>query len=312
MATADLLTASKHFTLERLADGVYAAIENTGFGAFSNAGFVDLGDRTLVFDSFQTPQAAQDLRAAAEQLTGKPVSILVNSHRHGDHVRGNQVFRDAVILSTELTRELIGQDRARVAQQRDGIHGYHASLPAKVEAAQTEEERRALEMQLSQIGEICETIDTLELTLPTVTFSEQLVIHGTKRRAELFCFGGGHSPSDTFLYLPEEKIVFFADLLFTSGHLAVWEDAREWHRILTRVQEEFAMDVLVPGHGSVGTREDLAKNLRYLEVFLQTIEEGKARGLSEDELQKLPIPEELAGLAYPNNWASSLRVQAVK
>ncbi|MBL0388434.1 MBL fold metallo-hydrolase [Tumebacillus sp. ITR2] len=312
MTNAELLTSSKHFTLERLAEGVYAAIDTNGYGAFSNGGFVDLGDRTLVFDSFQTPQAAQYLRTAAELLTGKPVTLLVNSHRHGDHVRGNQVFCDATIISTKLTRDLIEQDRARVEQQRSGIDGYVASLPAKVEAAQTEDERRNLELHLSQMREICETIHTLELTLPTVTFTERVDFHGTKRRAELHCFGGGHSPSDSFLYLPDEKIAFMGDLIFTNGHLAIWEDAREWHRILTRVQNEFDLEVLVPGHGPVAGMQDLAFNLRYLEVFLQTIEAGKAQRLQAEELLELPIPDEFASLGYATIWRGNLRVQLAK
>ena len=35
---------------------------SAGGAAYSNAGIVDLGDLTLVFDTFQTPQAAQDLK----------------------------------------------------------------------------------------------------------------------------------------------------------------------------------------------------------------------------------------------------------
>src|SRR3990172_6492741 len=86
------LPTSQHFRLERLADGVYAAIASGSGAATCNAGIVDLGDRTLVFDPFLTPKAAHDLRVAAEQLTGRSVSIVINSHYHNDHIRGNQVF----------------------------------------------------------------------------------------------------------------------------------------------------------------------------------------------------------------------------
>ena len=69
MADTELST-SRHFRLEQLADGVYAAIHSEGGEAIGNAGIVDLGDRTLVYDTFFTPQAAADLRFAAE--TGIP------------------------------------------------------------------------------------------------------------------------------------------------------------------------------------------------------------------------------------------------
>ncbi len=76
MSTCNLPTCnsftSHHFHLERLADGVYAAINSDEGWAICNASIIDLGDRTLVYDSFTSPQAASDLRDAAEYLTGRP------------------------------------------------------------------------------------------------------------------------------------------------------------------------------------------------------------------------------------------------
>ena len=39
------------FRIEKLADGVYAAIAKNGGHAICNAGIIDLGDATLIFDS---------------------------------------------------------------------------------------------------------------------------------------------------------------------------------------------------------------------------------------------------------------------
>jgi cyclase len=57
----ETVSPSDHFVLERLADGVYAAIGRGGSPTFSNAGFVDLGNQTLIFDTFELPEAATDL-----------------------------------------------------------------------------------------------------------------------------------------------------------------------------------------------------------------------------------------------------------
>jgi cyclase len=85
-----------------LADGVYAAIHIDGGAAIGNAGIVDLGDRTLIYDTFLTPQAAEDLRIAAEALTGRPIDAVLNSHWHNDHIWGNQVFSaNTEIISTD-------------------------------------------------------------------------------------------------------------------------------------------------------------------------------------------------------------------
>ncbi|HET7579995.1 MAG TPA: MBL fold metallo-hydrolase [Bacillales bacterium] len=85
---ADLTFSNKHFKLEKLRDGIYAAIAKPEGGAVGNAGFIDLGGRTLVFDTFNTHQAAEDLRWVAEKVTGCSVSWVINSHWHGDHIRG--------------------------------------------------------------------------------------------------------------------------------------------------------------------------------------------------------------------------------
>src|SRR4030042_1950495 len=98
---------SRHFHLEQLAEGVYAAINAEEGWAICNAGIVDLGDRTLIYDSFMSPQAANDLRQTAESLTGRSVHLVINSHPHNDHIWGNQAFGpDVDIISTTRTREL--------------------------------------------------------------------------------------------------------------------------------------------------------------------------------------------------------------
>src|SRR5688572_8475943 len=101
----------ENFHIQELAKGVWAAIHNDQYGrAICNAGIVDLGDKTLIFDPFMTPSAAQQLKETAERLTGKPVTIVVNSHYHNDHTRGNQVFAPfATIISTNYTRNRIAE-----------------------------------------------------------------------------------------------------------------------------------------------------------------------------------------------------------
>jgi cyclase len=104
--TTQGLPTSEHFELHQLAEGVYAAIAIEGGAAFSNAGIVDLGGRTLIFDTFENPKAAVDLRAAAEQLTGRSASYVIISHAHPDHWMGNQVFTDHTsIITTHDIRE---------------------------------------------------------------------------------------------------------------------------------------------------------------------------------------------------------------
>ncbi|MFP3511042.1 hypothetical protein SB775_15545 [Peribacillus sp. SIMBA_075] len=52
---------SKHFRLNQVAEGIFAAISVPGTGSLGNATIIDLGNSTLVVDTFTTIQAAEDL-----------------------------------------------------------------------------------------------------------------------------------------------------------------------------------------------------------------------------------------------------------
>jgi cyclase len=196
---------SKHFRLQQLADGVYAAIHIAGGAAIGNAGIVDLGDRTLVYDTFIAPQAAQDLRTAAEALTGRAIDTVIDSHWHNDHIWGNQVFGAGTdIISTEETRRLIIATRG---------HGAYDSFMAEAEAnleatraqlegTEDEGQRRQLALWVDYHQSVVETKPILQIRAPNVTFVERLAFHGTDRPAEVIDFVGGHTESDAILFLP--------------------------------------------------------------------------------------------------------------
>src|SRR6266850_22923 len=80
------------FQLVKVADGVYAAIAKPGGLASGNAGFVIGDESVLVFDTFFTPAALEELIVEIQTLTKLPIKFAVNSHYHLDHTGGNQVL----------------------------------------------------------------------------------------------------------------------------------------------------------------------------------------------------------------------------
>src|SRR6266436_6088183 len=84
--------AADDFELIKVADGVYAAIAKPGGLASGNAGFVIGDDGVLIFDTFYTPAAIEELIAEIQTLTKLPIKYAVNSHYHLDHTGGNQVL----------------------------------------------------------------------------------------------------------------------------------------------------------------------------------------------------------------------------
>ncbi len=283
---------SKHFHLEQVAEGVYAALATVDGGAVGNAGIVDLGDHLLIFDTFLTPQAALDLQAAAERLVGRAITHVINSHWHNDHINGNMIFPpDVPILATDKTRDLLATFGAQeLVEDRQRLIPALAELEAKIAREPDEARRKALSAKLASDLEYAAALPTLEVRLPTRTFEERLTLRGTRRSAELLTFGGGHSQSDALLWLPDDRLAFLGDLLFVN--LQPWlpgGNPEAWLDILRRV-EALDIAIAVPGHGAVGTLADSAALRDYLDTLLSMTQAAVKTGQSWDEFKQHAIP----------------------
>jgi glyoxylase-like metal-dependent hydrolase (beta-lactamase superfamily II) len=83
------------FRLQKVGNGVWAAIVNDEGLAGGNAGFVIGDDGVAVIDTFQDPRPAQAMLGEIRKLTPLPIRFVVNTHYHLDHVNGNDVFAAA-------------------------------------------------------------------------------------------------------------------------------------------------------------------------------------------------------------------------
>lgn len=302
-----------HCSIREIAPGVYVAKPIAGSGAASNAGIVALGDQTLVFDTFLTPSAAMELRQAAELLTDTPIKLVVNSHHHLDHIGGNQVFEPSTdILATTTTRHLLATETStmlpqRLAQAKEELTRLEQKVAATKSAA-----RQSAEAALAQHKTLMSALPTMAVRLPTVTFTERVVLHGTKRQAEVITFGGGHTQSDTILYLPADQVVFMGDLLSVKCHPFLGDgDPGELPRILDAVKR-LAPTQLVPGHGEVGSLAEIQQ----MQSYLALVTEGALTELAfqfEDEAElahkiaRFPIPKLFMSWERPENFAANLR-----
>jgi glyoxylase-like metal-dependent hydrolase (beta-lactamase superfamily II) len=249
---------SKHFTIQKLDDGVWALIHKNGGFAICNAGIIDLGDGALVFDAFLSPEPAQEIKKAAFALTGHPVKWVVNSHYHNDHIGGNQIFEQAHIISTERTRELISKF------QPEEIAADKKQIPIELEkdrkkdmAKMSPHELQEHIMDLGYNEALARVDDSLRVVLPDLTFKDQFIIHGSRRSVYILSYGEGHTESDAFLWLPREKIAFLGDLLFVQNQPWIGDGNMDhWSAYLDSIAR-LTPKKLVPGHGPVGTVADI-------------------------------------------------------
>ncbi len=283
---------SPYFNVEKVADGVYAAIAIEDRGAWGNAGFVDLGDTTLVFDSMLTPAAASDLRHAAEHFTENQVSHLVNSHYHFDHVFGNQVFQDVTIIATARTQELMVEnlDFTNVTSIQNEIRKNNEELSAQIVGERSPWIQRWLQNEIAERQKFIEALPNLQLTLPNQTFVDQLEIQGSKRRIELITYGGGHTDSDAIMYLPDEGIAFMGDLVLVDTHpMLATGNPNEWLAILEKIIA-LPIQKIIPGHGRVGDSGHAVNMIRYITDVQQLVHDAYADGKSLEILIDSPIP----------------------
>lgn len=293
---------STHFKLEKVSNSIYAAIAKEGGGAAANAGFVDLGEKVIVFDTFNTQQASQDLKHLAESITNHPVTWVINSHWHGDHIRGNQTFKDRMIISSESTYKRMKEIHpSRFAAQKndiDGLTNYIQSL--KDQLIQNKDTQ--LPYQINFLNEIKNSLPTLELVLPNQTFIDKIAFHGKKQSAKLFTLGGGHSSCDTMLYIPDEKVIFMGDLLFVNSHPTFFEesDLGHWTNMLKKV-EGMEIDVAVPGHGPVGTKEDISTIIHYISDLTAIIKESNKN-------EEIEIPAKYKNWSSPEVFQQNIKI----
>jgi len=301
---------SRHFNIEKLDEGVYAVIHKTGGYAICNSGIVDLGDETLVFDCFISPEAAKDLKKAAEELTGNEVKYVVNSHFHNDHIRGNQVFVGAQIISTKRTAELIEEIEPEELEWEakvidDRIETTTQKLAEETDSFKLEE----LKMWMGYYQAIKESQGNYKITLPNTFMEDTLVIKGTERETVLFTKGKGHTESDIVLWLPEENILFATDLLFVNCHPWLGDGFPEdWIRYLQDLQKLNA-HAIVPGHGPLGSNEDMDNMINYINTINNIVETAIESNLTEEELKETEIPEEFRDWWFGRFFSPNLVIQ---
>lgn len=252
-----------HFQIEELADGVYAAIATDEGGLLCNSAIVDLGSTTLVLDSGTTLPAARELRNAAEILTGRPVTYLVNSHVHPDHINGNVVFEDATLIASQGTRAAMLSDGARL------IDGMRRQLAGRLEGYP----------------------DTADLRVPPLSFAGELTFHGTRQTAYLIACGPAHSEGDTVLWLPETSILFTGDLITDGNLILSYGDPEAWLNVLDRL-EALAPRIIVPGHGNIAPASDaISRGRSYIKGLLDQVAQALTRGNAEEWAAQTPVPE---------------------
>jgi glyoxylase-like metal-dependent hydrolase (beta-lactamase superfamily II) len=224
--------------LRQLAPNVYVYQQQGGTGlpnaGISNAGLFVGEDWSVALDALGFPLQTKAFLAAAKKATGgKPIAQLINTHHHGDHVAGNQFFLPAQILGHPYCRQEVLK----------AVPNTPKSWPKQEGLADGTEVRKP--------------------TPPSITFEDNLIYNIGGNLVEFHFAGPAHTWGDITAYLPQHKILFAGDLAFF--HLVPYAHNGYVTKWLEAVDKIMKMDVdtIVPGHGPVGGKKDLAEMAEY-------------------------------------------------
>ena len=300
--SADVPKAEDDFQIVKVADGVYAAIAKSGGLASGNAGFVIGNDGVLIFDTFFTPAAIEELIAEIQSLTKLPIKFAVNSHYHLDHTGGNQVLAargvpiiahdNVMIWQTTKNKRFLPAPEELAKRKAD----------AAKQLADTPAEQADKRSQLERTIRRLDAMMTIKLTNPTKTFKSGTMTLDLGKRKVILVTLPGHTGGDVFAYVPDANVVFTGDLGW-SRTLPNLVDAtvNDWIPTLDQILKQYPTAKFVPGHGNVAGAADIKDFRDYLDDLRARVKQGIANGLTVDQAkQQLTLPEKYKGFAFQN------------
>lgn len=222
----------------------------------SNAGFVVTEKSVVVIDALGSPALAERLLTEIRRITPKPVSHVLVTHYHADHVYGLQAFKKAgaSIVAQRSAWEYLGSETAQ----------------------------RRLEASRHDLAPYIDKSTRLVPADRWLEGDDTLVVGGVEFR--MSAVGPSHTPEDMVVYVPQERVVFTGDIVFQGRIPFVGQaDSRHWIAALDKLLVLEA-STMVPGHGTVSHKpnEDIRLTREYLLFLRKTMGEA-ARNLEPFE-----------------------------
>jgi len=254
-----LLGAAPDYQLQKIGNGIWAAIVSDEGLAGGNAGFVIGDDGVLVIDTFQDPRPAKALLADIRKLTPLPIRFVVNTHYHLDHVNGNDVFAAAGAT-------IVAHRNVRAWMRTENIK--------MLDPPVTPEKKARVE----------------SLTLPTVVHDSHVDLYLRSRRINVRYYPG-HTGGDSVVWIPDAHLVFCGDMLWKQ-HVPNLIDAttKAWVDSLDAMQKDYGPSTWVPGHGGIANAQDVLTFRKYLADLRTNVRLEMAAGKSGDALVQALLP----------------------
>src|SRR5947207_2499253 len=248
---------------EELAPGVYFHEGDLKGHGHCNNGWIVFDDYVLVIDG-NFPSGAQEIIPKIKAVTDKPIRFAFDTHHHGDHAYGNQIWVDNGATPVAHVGVLEEMNKYETGYFGDKPGRWEESAKSRKDVAAT------------------------KLKPPTLLYRNEMIFDDGKHRVELLHFGIAHTHGDGFAWLPKEQILFTGDACVNGPYNFAGDgDTGAWIKTLEAAKKLGALTIC-PGHGPMGSAQLLADQETY---FLELRKQVRKHVRSKPEEMKDAVEE---------------------
>lgn len=299
------LADAGYAAIYKIGDGLYATISDTskGFTTICNGGFLFGKDAGLLLEGFGTPAGARFQMEAYNKVAQVAPAGALLTHYHFDHSMGNafygangiQFWGHAAVAKRMMDSYLVMQGADRAA--------FLAHAEARVKDAKTNVARQHAQGDLGAIGNVFDMANKTVLAFPNRPLDPAKL----PLRVDLGHFPiivehyPGHSGTDLIVRVPEQKVVYTGDLVFSHSYPACFDEQctmSGWRNTLKTFASWDKDTTFVPGHGPVCGQNGI-QNLRNVfdDLAEQAEKMNKAGVPLSDAMDQYVIPDKFK--TYP-------------
>jgi cyclase len=251
--------------VDRVAPEIYFHVGDISRG-LSNNGWIIFEDCVLVIDA-NFPLGAQEILPKIRALTDKPIRFAFDTHHHGDHIYGNQIWVETG--ATPLAHTGVIEEMRRYET------GFYDGKPGRWE--ETAKQRP--------------DVKASHLKPPSLLFPNELFFDDGKHRVELYHLGIAHTHGDAVAWLPKERILFAGDVCVNGPYNYVSDgNVEKWITTLEAARK-LGAQVICPGHGSRGANSLLADQQKFFQAICtqvgSLVRAGKSSQEVKDSVEKI-------------------------
>jgi F420 biosynthesis protein FbiB-like protein len=236
-----------HPQVHKITQDVYAItslFHSRGKKAGVNAGIIFTEKSIIFIDSGMNIASAEFIWKTAAERAGRTENLyLILTHHHSDHVFGMRVFKEkgATVIAHKGVEEELKDD-----------NGFYKKFVIELDKLSPEEGDRIY-------GDVL-------LTAPDQLIENDTVLNIDGDEIHLL-LTPGHVEDEIVVYHPKSRTLFGGDTIYEgmppNTRFGGQKEWRLWISHLERLKK-LEIDVVVPGHGNLSSKEILDHNIAYL------------------------------------------------